>query len=34
MPETVLIDAAGRRRANVTLPGYLTARAPHIITRG
>jgi hypothetical protein len=29
MPDTVLIDAAGRRRANVTLPGYLTGRSPH-----
>ncbi|MGO9898419.1 MAG: tyrosine-type recombinase/integrase [Solirubrobacteraceae bacterium] len=29
MPDTVPIDAASRRRANVTLPGYLTGRAPH-----
>ncbi len=29
MPDTVLIDAAGRRRSSVTLPGYLTGRAPH-----
>ncbi len=29
MPDTVLIDAAGRRRSNVTLPGYLTGRSPH-----
>ncbi|MGO9900561.1 MAG: hypothetical protein ACLP0J_12870 [Solirubrobacteraceae bacterium] len=29
MPDTVPIDAASRRRANVTLPGYLTGRSPH-----
>ncbi len=29
MPDTVFIDAAGRRRSNVTLPGYLTGRSPH-----
>jgi site-specific recombinase XerD len=27
--DLVLIDAVGRRRANVTLPGYLAGRAPH-----
>jgi site-specific recombinase XerD len=29
MSDTVLLDAVGRRRANVTLPGYLAGRAPH-----
>jgi len=29
MPDAVLIDAVGRRRSNVTLPGYLAGRAPH-----
>lgn len=29
MPDPVLIDAAGRRRSQVTLPGYLSGRAPH-----
>ena len=29
MPDTVMIDAIGRRRSNVTLPGYLAGRAPH-----
>jgi len=29
MPDAVLIDAVGRRRSNVTLPGYLARRAPH-----
>lgn len=27
MPQTTLIDAAGRRRSPVTLPGYLEAPA-------
>jgi len=29
MSEGPLIDAAGRRRSAVTLPGYLSGRAPH-----
>jgi len=29
MPDAVLIDAIGRRRSKVTLPGYLAGRAPH-----
>jgi site-specific recombinase XerD len=29
MPTTTLIDAAGRRRSPVTLPGYLAGRSPH-----
>ncbi|MGP0052209.1 MAG: tyrosine-type recombinase/integrase [Solirubrobacteraceae bacterium] len=29
MPDPVLIDASGRRRSQVTLPGYLSGRAPH-----
>lgn len=29
MPDTVLIDAVGRQRSKVTLPGYLAGRAPH-----
>ena len=29
MPDTVMIDAIGRRRSKVTLPGYLAGRAPH-----
>ena len=29
MPDAVLIDAIGRQRSKVTLPGYLAGRAPH-----
>jgi hypothetical protein len=29
MPATTLIDAAGRRRSPVTLPGYLAGKSPH-----
>jgi site-specific recombinase XerD len=29
MPETALIDAAGRRRSPVTLPGHLSRHSPH-----
>ena len=29
MPDAALIDAVGRRRSTVTLPGYLAGRAPH-----
>jgi integrase len=29
MPDAVLIDAIGRRRSKVTLPGHLSGRAPH-----
>ena len=29
MSDTVMIDAIGRRRSQVTLPGYLAGRAPH-----
>ncbi len=29
MQETTLLDAAGRRRSPVTLPGYLSGRSPH-----
>jgi site-specific recombinase XerD len=29
MPDAVLIDAIGRRQSKVTLPGYLSGRAPH-----
>jgi hypothetical protein len=29
MWDTALIDAAGRRRSPVTLPGYLSGRSPH-----
>jgi len=29
MPDAALIDAVGRRRSKVTLPGYLAGRAPH-----
>ena len=29
MPATTLIDAAGRRRSPVTLPGYLAGGSPH-----
>jgi len=29
MSDAVLIDAVGRRRSKVTLPGYLAGRAPH-----
>jgi site-specific recombinase XerD len=29
MPDTVVIDAIGRRRSKVALPGYLARRAPH-----
>ena len=29
MPQSTLIDAAGRRRSPVTLPGYLAGRSPH-----
>jgi site-specific recombinase XerD len=29
MAEVVLIDAIGRRRSKVTMPGYLGGRAPH-----
>ena len=29
MSGTTLIDAAGRRRSPVTLPGYLAGRSPH-----
>jgi integrase len=28
MSETVLLDAAGRRRSSVTMPGYLAGRSP------
>jgi site-specific recombinase XerD len=29
MPQTTLIDAAGRRRSPITLPGHLAGRSPH-----
>jgi hypothetical protein len=29
MPATALIDAAGRRRSPVSVPGYLAGRSPH-----
>jgi hypothetical protein len=29
MPDAVPIDAVGRRRSKITLPGYLARRAPH-----
>ncbi|MGI8507414.1 MAG: hypothetical protein ACR2MK_11565 [Solirubrobacteraceae bacterium] len=29
MSETTLIDAAGRRRSPVTMPGYLAGRSPN-----
>jgi integrase len=28
MPTTILLDAAGRRRSPVTMPGYLCGRSP------
>ena len=29
MSDALLVDAVGRRRSKVTLPGYLAGRAPH-----
>jgi hypothetical protein len=28
MPDAVMLDAIGRQRSKVTLPGYLAGRAP------